>query len=52
MLSWAPQAPGKSKGPSLWQPSSLHDFIIDDGLVIYKGSIVCGKSAKIGRGTR
>ena len=22
------------------------DFIIDDGLVIYKGSIVCGKSAK------
>ena len=22
------------------------DFIIDDGLVIFKGSIVCGKSAK------
>ncbi|MFA7651785.1 MAG: hypothetical protein WCX62_05155, partial [Synergistaceae bacterium] len=22
------------------------DYIIDDGLVIYKGSIVCGKSAK------
>ena len=37
---------GKSQRAQLVASLVDADYIIDDGLVIYKGSIVCGKSAK------
>ena len=37
---------GKSQRAQLVASLLDADYIIDDGLVIYKGSIVCGKSAK------
>lgn len=37
---------GKSQRAQVVAASIGADYIIDDGLVIYKGSIVCGRSAK------
>ena len=41
-----PAGTGKSQRAQLVASLVNADFIIDDGLVIHKGSIVCGKSAK------
>lgn len=41
-----PAGTGKSQRAQVVAASLGADYIIDDGLVIYKGSIVCGKSAK------
>lgn len=41
-----PAGTGKSQRAQLVASLLDADYIIDDGLVIYKGSIVCGKSAK------
>ena len=40
---------GKSQRAQLVASLVDADYIIDDGLVIHKGSIVCGKSAKAER---
>lgn len=41
-----PAGTGKSQRAQVVAASLGADYIIDDGLVIYKGSIVCGRSAK------
>lgn len=41
-----PAGTGKSQRAQLVASLVNADYIIDDGLVIYKGSIVCGRSAK------
>ena len=44
--SSAPRGPARASARSSWPRSSTRLYICDDGLVIHKGSIVCGKSAK------
>ncbi len=46
IVFYGPAGTGKSRRAQLIARTYEVDFIVDDGLVIYRGQIVCGKSAK------